>query len=507
MATKPFPIRSLPGIKRDGTLFEGENYTDGQWCRFQRGLPRKMFGYRAASNDLTEISRGMHSYSQNGIQYIHIGSASKLIQIQLNNQGQVLAVNDRTPAAYSPSVDTLWQIDVIADSAGAFPQIVASPGLNLNNLDNSTETDVYIGNITATVPLIASGLDPQSGGIVALYPYVLTFGNFGRVDVSDEEDLTVPPPDSVFAAGSKIIRGFSLRGGGGGPAGILWSLDSLVRATFNSPDPADGIFAFDILADELSVMSSRSIIAYDGSYYWPAVDRFQVFNGVVREIPNNLNTNWFFDNLNYTQRQKVFAYKVPRFGEIWWCYPRGNATECTHAVIYNVREGYWYDTVLPEDGRADGLYAKVYSKPFMTSVRALSGAYTLWQHETGLDAINGSSIQPILSYFTTGDSSLLTAEDGISKSLRVERIEPDFVQSGNLTATVLGQANPRATNVDSTSVTFADTAATPGEQVLDFKDAVRRLLRFKFVSNTTGGNFELGQTFAHVSANDGRILQ
>jgi len=33
------------GIKRDGTKFESREYTDGVWCRFQRGMPVKMGGY------------------------------------------------------------------------------------------------------------------------------------------------------------------------------------------------------------------------------------------------------------------------------------------------------------------------------------------------------------------------------------------------------------------------------------------------------------------------------
>jgi hypothetical protein len=28
-----------PGIKRDGTVFESREYSDGEWCRFQRGTP------------------------------------------------------------------------------------------------------------------------------------------------------------------------------------------------------------------------------------------------------------------------------------------------------------------------------------------------------------------------------------------------------------------------------------------------------------------------------------
>jgi hypothetical protein len=64
---------------------------------------------------------------------------------------------------------------------------------------------------------------------------------------------------------------------------------------------------------------------------------------VVKEVKNNFNQNYFFDNLNYNQRQKVWAQKVPRFGEIWWFFPSGDSEECNDAVIYNIREDVWYD--------------------------------------------------------------------------------------------------------------------------------------------------------------------
>ena len=31
MPLQPMVLKSLPGIKRDGTKFEGEYYVDGQW--------------------------------------------------------------------------------------------------------------------------------------------------------------------------------------------------------------------------------------------------------------------------------------------------------------------------------------------------------------------------------------------------------------------------------------------------------------------------------------------
>jgi hypothetical protein len=111
-------------------------------------------------------------------------------------------------------------------------------------------------------------------------------------------------------------------------------------------------------------LSAQCVIEYDGIYYWIGTDRFLLYNGVVKEIPNNMNQNYFFDNLNYSQRQKVWASKVPRFGEIWWFYPRGDATECTDAIIYNVRENTWYDAGEARGARRSaGYFSQVFAYP------------------------------------------------------------------------------------------------------------------------------------------------
>ena len=58
MPTTPLIIRSQPGIKRDGTQFEGDFYVDGQWVRFQRGLPRKIGGYRSKEQSTMKAPKG-----------------------------------------------------------------------------------------------------------------------------------------------------------------------------------------------------------------------------------------------------------------------------------------------------------------------------------------------------------------------------------------------------------------------------------------------------------------
>ena len=169
-------------------------------------------------------------------------------------------------------------------------------------------------------------------------------------------------------ATGKIVQGLPVRGGSNAPSGLFWSLDSLVRVSYigGQGTPVQ-YWRYDIIA-QTSILSSQSAIEYDGIYYWCGVDRFLMYNGVVKEIPNAMNQNWFYDNLNYDQRQKVWASKVPRYGEIWWFYPRGDATECTDAIIYNTRENTWYDAGQAVGAqRSAGYFSQVFHYPVAAS--------------------------------------------------------------------------------------------------------------------------------------------
>ena len=166
-------------------------------------------------------------------------------------------------------------------------------------------------------------------------------------------------------ATGKIVQGLPVRGGSNAPSGLFWSLDSLIRVSFiGGTGTPPQYWRYDIISSQSSILSSQSAIEYDGIYYWCGVDRFLLYNGVVKEIPNNMNQNYFFDNLNYDQRQKVWATKVPRYGEIWWFYPRGDSTECNDAIIYNVRENTWYDAGQAMGARRSaGYFSQVFAYP------------------------------------------------------------------------------------------------------------------------------------------------
>lgn len=589
MADNIVRIASQSGIKRDGTKFEGDNYVDGRWVRFQRGLPRKMGGYRAINKYLQGLVRSLYVYTKNQLTYVHAGSANLVERFYIDGSNNTSVIVDRTPSTLTADARNLWQFDTNYDGTDLL--LIAQVAPNLNCICNDEGGQLFSGDLFGTGLLteITGGSLPAgvslTGGVVTLHPYTFVFGNDGYVAWSvpgDPTDYTGAGSGAANITSQKIVRGIALRGGpGNAPSGLFWSADSLIRVSFVG---STEIFQFDTISTQSSILSAQSVIEYDGIFYWVGTDRFLMFNGVVREVENNLNINFFFDNLNNQYRQKVFATKVPRFGEIWFCFPFGTSTEPNWAVVYNVRENTWYDTPLPEGGRSAGSFATVFRKPLMAGVEpqnyiaqsvaiddggtgytagdvlTLSGGqfsipveltvtgetggvidtveitnagnytviptdpvpvtggtgagaefnltfiqpYNFWIHETGKDAVNGQSQQPILSYFETADISMPVRQQ-INKSLQVLMLEPDFVQSGDMTVQVRGRANARGPEVNGESKTIVQTPQTPQEQIIYFKEQ-RRELRFYFESNTIGGDYQMGLVLAHLQPADGTVI-
>jgi hypothetical protein len=591
MAENIVQIKSLPGIKRDGTKFEGDQYVDGQWVRFQRALPRKIGGYRSINKFLRGLVRTLHEYTQDSLTYVHGGSANLLERFFLDASFNTSVISDRTPTTLVANAGNMWQFDVDTALGGGL-QLVAQVAPNLDCICNSAGGQLFTGDEFGTAVLVEvpainlPAVYSATGGIVALHPYTVAFGNDGFVMWSvpgDPTDYVGSGAGNAYVTGQKIVRGMPLRGGpGNSPSGLLWSADSLIRMSYVG---GTAVFEFDTLSAQSSILSSQSVIEYDGIFNWLGSDRFLSFNGVVREVPNTLNLNFFFDNLNYAMRQKVFAYKVPRFGEIWWCFPKGDSIEPDHAIIYNIRENTWYDTPLPNGGRGAGLFPAVLPQPLMTGVApqdaqatavavtaggtgyvagdvltlvggqymipveitvgtvsgpgavltasisnagsytstpanpaavtggtgsaatftiTYSNPYKFWVHEVGTDEIDGLFVNPIPSYFETADISMPVMSQ-TSRALQVLMIEPDFVQSGDMTVEVRGRANARAPEVTGPVKTFVETPQTPQEQVVYFKEQ-RRELRFRFTSNCVGGDYQAGLILAHLQPGDGTTI-
>jgi len=465
----------------------------------------------------------------------------------------------------------------------------------------SGATVVSISSTTLTIsaPATATGSSitltfdnnvAVSGGVVTLHPYVFVYGNDGLIkncSAGNVQDWVSADANEVSVATGKIVQGLPVRGGSNAPSGLFWSLDSLIRVSFiGGTGSPPQYWRYDLITSQSSILSSQSVIEYDGVYYWCGVDRFLLYNGVVKEIPNTFNQNYFFDNLNYAAREKVWVTKVPRFGEIWWFYPSGNATECNNAVIYNVRENVWYDAGFALGAqRSAGYFSQVFHYPisadwnttatggvlaftltnagsgytdatynntpltggtgtgatanitvaggvvttvvinghgvnytaadvlsatfgggssFAITVTSLMSFVPLYQNEIGTDKVSGATAVAIESYFETNDLGWVSGGPsqpspvGENRWLRLERVEPDFIQEGEMELYVTG--NSFATSTDETTGPYT---FDPDTLKIDMREQ-RRELRLKFVSNVAGGDYQLGKVILDADIGDVR---
>lgn len=675
------------GIKRDGTTFESREFSDGEWCRFQRGVPKKMGGWRQMFGSFRGIARGLIMNSIDGVNYIFTGNSEGIdafttgstlgvgsgpynanilpgysefaITVSGPNSfdittspatdltsvfptGTVVIFSQILPvpyvvvsASYAAPVTTvtvsaalagtetnvwlantffaagdprnMWQFDMQYSPQGGALKLLAHPGKNLYNIDNSIPTQVLVGNVIPSVTNTwtftgladTGGQNPTyrpievSGGVVSLYPYTVVYGSNGFIANNHVEatygaenltDWNGPTANQVNMSAGKIVKGLPVRGGTNSPSGLFWATDSLIRMSFTGQTPY--FWRYDIISSQTSIMSPNAVVEMDGVFYWMGVDRFYLYNGSVSVLPNDKNVNWVFNNLNFQQRCCVWATKIPRYNEIWFFYPRGSSMECNDAIIYNTKDKIWYDAgsavgsqrscgytteVFPTPVWADWNYNASLSLPvaivanppslpapaanqvylagdatpqfspgnrvqfsfenegptvyqILTSqniynttigtpgvtlltldanispavvpgdnIYTVTGGYAIDQHEFGLNAVSFTDQIAITSSFTTCDISWVggtPSQDsavGVNRRMHLRRVEPDFVQQGEMAMTVLGRKFARGEQEQSGPFYFQ-----PDQGKIDLR-AEHREVRLKFESNTLDGNYEMGR--------------
>ena len=520
-ALKLFPLRAQPGIKRDSTDTEGNYWSLGQWVRFYRGLPRSILGYRAMTETFPGPSRGLLvNPIGNGFINVFSGSANNLVVGQFTAAGIGSNPTDITPIGFAGSPNNVWQLDSIYDSSGSgLVALCAHAAPNLADIASTVQEPIYFGNIADAIPLVPAVNDAGSpavvtvdGGIVALPPFLVGYGSDGLFIWSNENSPGVfPIANAANICPTKLVKGLSIRGGTNNPSALLWSLDSVIQASFVG---GETLWDFNILSDQSSILSSSAIVEMDGIYYWPGIDRFLTFNGVLSELPNEMNLDYFYTNLNFEQRQKVFGWKIPRWGEICWAFPTGQNTECNHAVVFNKRENYWFDYELPTDGRSAAYFAQTFPYPIMGSAYGLtpigqnSGVdYPLWQHEIGTNQVRGTQVNAILSSIESpslalvgGGLSLFSSPAAAPDSVWTELayLESDFKFNNTLQFTVLGREFPQDQDTILNQTTIIKQ---PTNNKFDLQ-VQARYLRWVISTNEMNGFFQMGQPLLSYRTGD-----
>lgn len=514
------PLIIQPGIQRDITRFSSKGWIDGQWVRFygETFQPRKIGGYKQATTGTADIVRSIFPvarfdindpYNPNNINAfdLYMGNKSGIRFMSFYENTVVGTFVNRTPTEYIDQPEALrelssWTFDqmtVLTDLGELQSIIVGHVAPNATNIASTEPGKVYAGLINSTDPLTdITPTEPKAsaGGIVYIAPNLFLYGENGVVQWCAANSPQDWPAENYAVVGStKVVASTPIKGGG-----LFWTLRELVRATQDGGDK----YTFDVVETDISIMSQKCVVKFDQMYYWIGLDQFFYYNGVVNRIYNTYNGNYFFDGLNYNAREKVFGMAIPRYQEIWWFYPRGSATECTHVIAYNIKGDFWYDLELP---RAAGVEPSYFQYPIMTDSQSsvvtspitdVPVGFPIWIHEYGTDREIGGNKYAIPAYITTPYMSLFEQDYQTDLQMRSRRFEPDFELQGNLDITVSSYSYPLSDPQNVITYNYRE-----GQGRVDMH-SMGRLVTFTFTSNQAGGFFQMGKPLIDITTGDVR---
>jgi hypothetical protein len=264
------------------------------------------------------------------------------------------------------------------------------------------------------------------------------------------------------------------------------------------------VWGFQILMDNISVMSPNSMITINNVTYWMGVDKFYMYSGRVETLPCSL-WQYTFEDINKEQAFQVFCGGNESYNEVWWFYCSNGSNVINKYIIYNYLERSWYYGTL---GRTAWLDSGLRQYPMAADYNS-----RMLFHEAAVDDVSGITPVPINAYVQSSDFDI---GDGHNFGF-VWRILPDVNFNGSnvnnpyVTMRVKPRQNSGAPYgaSDNPEVISGDNfSAASVYNVQEFTGQVYTRLRgrqlaFRIESDSLGVAWQLGSPRIDIR-NDGR---
>ena len=399
------------------------------------------------------------------------------VQLRLwssDNYGQDLALAPRGGPIY------YWQ-----DSSG-----VGTRAVSLSYLAN------FYGYSSAAVPtqtlqilsapiqqfLIAMGSNSYSGG--GFNPLLVRWSDQAN-QYQWVPQVTNQSGEFALTNGSQIIGARTAR-----QEILVWTDSCLYSMQYLG---APYVWGFQVLMDNISIMSPNAMITVNNVTYWMGSGKFYMYSGTVQTLPCSVR-QYIFDNLNADQSYQVFAGANEGYNEVWWFYCSQNSTQIDSYVIYNYLDQVWYYGTM---GRTAWIQNGIEQYPIAADYNG-----RLLNHEFGVDDNSTSVTLPIDAYVQSSDFDI---GDGHNFGF-VWRILPDVnfngsnVNAPSVTMTVKPRQNSGTAygQADNPTVQSSNNYARSSVyNVQQFTGQVYTRLRgrqmaFRIESNTIGVAWQLG---------------
>jgi len=394
------------------------------------------------------------------------------------------------------SNDNFGQDLVIAPRGGEIYYWQANSGVSTRAVKLSTLAgSPYVPNTTNQVVssaiqkfVIAMGSNPYLAGTPNT-PF-----NPMLVRWSDQLNPNQWVPDITNQAGEfALTNGSFIMGARATRQEILVWTDSAIYSMQYLGAPY--VWGFNILMENISVMSPNAMITINNVTYWMGNDKFYVYSGRVETLPCSLQ-QYIFNDINKDQAFQVFSGGNEGYNEVWWFYVSNSSmgTAIDKYVIYNYVDRVWYYGSM---ARSAWLDSGIRQYPIAADYNN-----RVLYHESSVDDNATSTTLPINAYIQSSDFDI---GDGHNFGF-VWRILPDInfngsrIDNPSVTMTVKPRQNSGApySASNSPTVTSADNYGIPQVyNIQEFTGQVYTRLRgrqlaFRIESTGLGVAWQLG---------------
>jgi hypothetical protein len=416
------------------------------------------------------------------------------------NFGQNLIFNPRGGALY------YWVVDANPNIVNA-AQILASTNTNTQNGVAYWQTDADCPSICNYVLISDASRFVIGFGV---NDYSSSTQNQMLIRWSDQEDVLTWTPSLTNQAGSytlshgsRIISALQSR-----QEILIWTDSALYSMQYLG---APFVWGFNILSDNISILSPNVATTISNVAYWMGHDKFYMYSGQVQTLPCTLR-QYVYSNINTTQSYQFFSGTNEGYNEVWWFYCSANSNYIDRYVIYNHLEQIWYYGTLT---RTAWLDSPLRTFPIAAGYLNTSDVLTsgIIYQEAAVD--NGTTNPPsaIPAYIQSSDFDI---GDGHNFGF-VWRIIPDVSFDGstseapNLKFTVLPRQNPGANYGSSDLPTVTSAQSYVGQSTYNVQQFTQyaycrirgRQMALVVSSDAAGTQWQLGSPRLDVRP-DGR---
>ena len=471
------PAQQLPGF----------GYGLGQWGGTVSGEALTTLNGNINAVTTTIVLTDASLFPTSGINYVQINSEEiSYTGITGNTLTGVTRGVRGTTAASHTSGDTVTNTsDYIGWGEAASGDFVVDPGLwSIDNFGTKVialihdsacfEWDSNAAGAVNTRATIIAGAPTASREMLVSTPdrHLVFFGTETTIGdpttqdlmfirFSNQEDINTYAPTSVNTAGTQRLSDGSRIVGAvrGRDAIYVWTDTSLFIMRFVG---APFTFGFTQVGTNCGLIGESAAIEVDGAAYWFSENGFFKYSGSL-ETMVCLVEDFVFNDLNTTASQLINAGLNNLYGEITWFYCSSGSTVVDRCVTYNYMEStsqrpIWTTGSL---ARTTWVDSSVFGLPHATYYNAgddasydvvgnTDGSTIYYEHEKGIDQVQGASVTPITSNIESGDFDI-SARRGITGQstgmpdlrgdgeyiMKVRRFIPDFLsQTGDTQVTL-----------------------------------------------------------------------